>query len=95
MEASEVINTLQVIKPYLQEEYGVKSMGLFGSYADGTYTDQSDVDILVEFERPVGWRFFMLEKFLETTLRRKIDLVTGSALKEQMKPFILSQIHYI
>jgi predicted nucleotidyltransferase len=53
------------------------------------------VDILVEFEQPVGWKFFTLEKDLEKMLNRKIDLVTANALKEQMKPFILSQILYI
>ena len=70
-------------------------MGLFGSFADGTYTGNSDVDIMVEFERPIGWQFFTLEKYLEKTLGRKIDLVTASALREQMKPFILNQMLYI
>ena len=95
MEANEVISKLQGLKPQLQREYAVKTVGLFGSFADGTYTDTSDVDILVEFERPVGWQFFKLEKYLEKELHRKIDLVTGNALKEQFKPYILSQIHYI
>jgi predicted nucleotidyltransferase len=79
----------------LQQEYAVKTVGLFGSFADGTYTDDSDVDILVEFERPVGWRFFTLEKYIEKALDRKIDMVTANALKEQMKPFILNQVQYI
>ncbi|MDR1119849.1 MAG: nucleotidyltransferase family protein [Dysgonamonadaceae bacterium] len=95
MSTNEIIGKLQEIKPHLQKEYAVKTVGLFGSYADGTYTDNSDVDILVEFERPVGWKFFTLEKFLEKTLNRKIDLVTPHALKEQIKPYILSQILYI
>ena len=95
METSEVINILRGIKPYLQKEYAVRNMGLFGSFADGTYTAISDVDIMVEFERPVGWQFFSLEKYLETTLRRKVDLVTYGALKEQIKPIILNQIQYI
>jgi predicted nucleotidyltransferase len=50
---------------------------------------------MVEFERPVGWKFFSLENYLEKTLERKIDLVTSNALKGQIKPFILSQIQYI
>jgi predicted nucleotidyltransferase len=79
----------------LQQEYAVKTLGLFGSFADNTYTDSSDIDIMVEFERPVGWRFFTLEKYLEKAFNRKIDLVTAGALKEQMKPFILSQVQYI
>jgi predicted nucleotidyltransferase len=95
MDTKDIINRLQEIKPYLQQEYAVKTLGLFGSFADGSYTDNSDVDILVEFEQPVGWKFFTLEKDLEKMLNRKIDLVTANALKEQMKPFILSQILYI
>ena len=95
MDTNEVIDKLQRIKPALQRDYAVKSVGLFGSFATGTYTDSSDVDILIEFERPVGWRFFALENYLEKTLNRKIDLVTANALKEQIKPFIISQVQYI
>ena len=95
MDTNEVITKLRQVKPYLQQQYAVKSVGLFGSFADGTHTDYSDVDIVVEFERPVGWRFFTLEKYLEQMLDRKIDLVTANALKEQIKPSILSQVQYI
>ena len=95
MNKHEVVNKLQQVKPYLQQEYAVKTVGLFGSFADGTYTDNSDVDIMVEFERPVGWQFFTLEKYLEKALNRKIDLVTANAVKEQLKPFIINQIQYI
>ena len=95
MNKHEVVTKLQQVKPYLQQEYAVKTVGLFGSFADGTHTDNSDVDIMVEFERPVGWQFFTLEKYLEKTLNRKIDLVTANAVKEQLKPFIINQIQYI
>ena len=95
MNRNEVISRLQRVKPYLQQEFSVKTVGLFGSFADGTYTDSSDIDIMVEFERPVGWRFFTLEKYLERTLHRKIDLITANALKEQIKPFVQNQIQYI
>ena len=95
MEANEIISKLQRLKPQLQSKYAVKTVGLFGSFANGTYTDTSDVDILVEFERPVGWQFFKLEEYLEKEFNRKIDLVTNNALKDQIKPYILSQIIYI
>jgi predicted nucleotidyltransferase len=95
MDATEVIDKLRQIKPYLQQQYAVKTLGLFGSFTDDTYTDSSDIDIMIEFERPVGWQFFTLEKYLEQTFNRKIDLVTANALKEQIKPFILSQVQYI
>jgi len=95
METTTVIEKLQQEKPYLQQKYAVKSVGLFGSFADGTYTDNSDVDIVVEFERPIGWQFFTLEKYLEERLDRNVDLVSVNALKEQIKPFIMNQIQYI
>ena len=91
----EIISKLQEIKPILQKEYAVKTIGLFGSFADNTNTFDSDVDIMVEFEKPVGWHFFTLEMFLEKTLNRKIDLVTKNALKEPIKPYILNQMQYI
>ena len=95
MDKNEIVVKLQQIKQDLQQEYAVKNIALFGSYAENTHTDNSDVDILVEFERPIGWQFFKLEKYLEKTFNRKIDLVTTNALKEQIKPYILSQIQYI
>ena len=95
MDKNEIIIELRRIKPQLQRDYAVKKIGLFGSFITGAYTDASDVDILVEFERPVGWQFFKLEKYLEKTINRKIDLVTVSALREQLKPLVLSQIQYI
>jgi len=92
---SDVINKLQEIKPVLQKEWAVNTVGLFGSFADESNTLDSDIDIMVEFSKPVGWRFFTLEGFLEKELNHKIDLVTKNALKEQIKPMILSQMQYI
>ena len=92
---NEIINKLKAVKPALQKNFAVKTLALFGSFADGTNTAESDVDIIVEMDKPIGWRFFALEKQLEQTLNRKIDLVTQNALKEQMKPYILKQMLYI
>ncbi|GHV64405.1 nucleotidyltransferase [Bacteroidia bacterium] len=91
----EIKRKLKAIKPHLRQEYAVKNIGLFGSFADGTDTAKSDIDILVEFEKPIGWRFFSLEMFLEKIFERKIDLVTRNGLKKQIEPFILSQLQYI
>ncbi|GHT15386.1 nucleotidyltransferase [Bacteroidia bacterium] len=91
----EIKRKIKTIKPHLQQEYAVKNIGLFGSFADGTATAESDIDILVEFEKPIGWRFFSLEIYLEKIFERKIDLVTRNALKKQIAPSILSQLQYI
>lgn len=92
---SDIISKLKEIKPLLFKEYSVRSIGLFGSYADETNTDKSDIDILVEFEKPIGWKFFTLELYLERTFGCKVDLVTKSGLKDQIKNQILNQLEYV
>lgn len=86
---------LKDLKPILYRDYSVKEIGLFGSFSNNTFTDESDIDIFVELEKPIGWKYFSLEIFLEKVFGRKIDLVTKNALKEQIKESILKQISYI
>jgi predicted nucleotidyltransferase len=59
----QIIEQLSALKPQLHKEFAVKTIGLFGSFADGSQTEQSDIDILVELERSIGWKFFTLEMF--------------------------------
>jgi len=92
---NDIIDKLRELKPILEKDYAVKEIGLFGSFTDDTYTEKSDIDILVELERPIGWKFFTLEIFLEKTLGRKIDLVTKNALRVQIKDRILNQVKYV
>ena len=91
----EILIKLKELKPGLNKEYSVKKIGLFGSFSDDTYSDDSDIDILVEFEKPIGWKYFSLEIYLEKLFGRKIDLVTKNALKEQIRENILSRVIYI
>ena len=86
---------LLALKPQISERFHVRQLGYFGSYATGHATENSDVDILVEFEKPIGWAFFDLQDFLENALNRKVDLVTVSGLKEKLKPLILSQTRFV
>ncbi len=67
--------------PYLAAEYGVKRIGLFGSVAKEEAHETSDVDLLVEFERPIGFRFFDLVDELERLLGRPVDVLTPAGLK--------------
>ncbi len=57
--------------PYLVSKYGVKRIGLFGSYAKGKQTENSDIDIVEEFESPIGIRFVEFAEYLEEVLGRK------------------------
>lgn len=92
---NEIISKLKELKPKLYTDYSVKEIGLFGSYLDNTYSEGSDIDILVELDKPIGWRFFSLELYLESVFEKKIDLITKNALKYQIKDNILSQVYYI
>lgn len=85
---------LKQYKPQLAEKYNVDKIGLFGSFARGEQTEDSDVDILVEFTEPVGWEFIDLKDELEEILGKKVDLVTKNALKPQMKNDILKEVIY-
>lgn len=91
----EIENKIRTVKPYLQDEFGVDQIGYFGSFATGDYTLDSDVDILVTFSKKVGWKFFDLKEYLESSIGRKIDLVTEGSLKQQWKQAVLQQVKYI
>lgn len=71
-----VIACLRENFAYLHDQYHVGKIALFGSFANGTATEFSDVDLVVEFEQPVGWRFMELCDFLELCLGRKVDVLT-------------------
>jgi len=90
----EILSKLNELKPELYKSYSVKKIGIFGSFVSGEANNESDIDIIVEFEKPIGWKFFTLEIFLEKQFGRKIDLVTKNALKDQIKESILNQVNY-
>ena len=92
---NQIINKLRELKPILFSEYSVKEIGIFGSYANETHTEESDIDILVEFDKPIGWKFFSLELYLENIFGKKVDLVTKNALKDQIKIQIMNQLEYV
>lgn len=77
----QVVKLLREKYPYLAAEYGVKRVGIFGSYAKGLPDETSDVDIIVEFEHPIGFRFIELVEYLERLLGRKVDVLTPAGLR--------------
>jgi hypothetical protein len=66
---------------FLASQYGVKRIGLFGSYARGQSTEGSDIDILVEFDRPMGFRFIEFTEYLESLLGKPVEVVTTAGLQ--------------
>lgn len=93
--SSNIEHILRNLKPMLSEKYEVERIGYFGSYARGEQTKDSDIDILVEFRRPLGWAFFDLQELLEQKFQQKVDLVSIKALKEQLRDEILRQTRYV
>ena len=86
---------LRNLKPILSDRFEVERIRYFGSFARGEEGADSDIDILVEFRRPLGWAFFDLQDLLEKELQRKVDLVSSKALKDQLRDEILRQTRYV
>jgi len=81
--------------PRLREKFNVKSIGLFGSWVRDEQTKQSDVDVLVKFEKPIGFfKFVEIEDYLSERLGVKVDLVTPDALKPLIKPQVEKEAVY-
>jgi len=75
------IQLLRENQGYLRDEFGVSRIGLFGSVARDQSKDLSDVDVVVEFSRPIGFRFMDLADYLEDLLGRKVDLLTSAGIQ--------------
>lgn len=67
--------------PYLRAIFGVKRIGLFGSFAKGIQKEDSDVDLVVEFEKPIGLKFVELSEHIEKALGKKVDILTPAGIK--------------
>ena len=92
---NEILNVLKKELPSLKEKFKVKSIGIFGSYVRGEQTKTSDIDMLVEFDAPVGFfKFIELEDYLSKKLGVKVDLVTPDALKPLIKSHIIEEAVY-
>ncbi|MDQ3021563.1 MAG: nucleotidyltransferase family protein [Bacteroidota bacterium] len=91
----EIERKLKNLKPELSKKYFVDRIGYFGSYSKNGQTENSDIDILVEFRKPLGWEFFDLQDLLEKELCLKVDLLSSDAIKEQLRDNILKDVKYV
>jgi uncharacterized protein len=89
-----IIELLKDEEEILKEDFGIQRIGVFGSYARGDQKEDSDVDILVELERPLGLAFIDLKGHLEELLGLNVDLVTIKALRPEFAQRILSEVVY-
>jgi predicted nucleotidyltransferase len=91
----EIIAILKKHKNNLSEEYGIKSLAIFGSVVRDEALPDSDIDILVEFEKPIGLDFVSLADALEVILGEKVDLVSKGALKPKLLQSIQVDLVYV
>jgi predicted nucleotidyltransferase len=91
----EVINIISDHQKKIRD-LGVRRYGLFGSFIRGQITEQSDIDILVEFEpgQKTFDNFMELAFLLEDLLGREVDLVTAESLSPHIGPHILKEVEY-
>ena len=96
MKAKEdILKTLKKELPPITKKFSVETIGLFGSYARSEQTEESVIDLLVEFEKPVGFfKFIELEDHLSEKLGATVDLVTPDDLKPIIKPCIMEDVVY-
>lgn len=86
------IAILREQKQHLREKYKVKEISLFGSYVREEQKEASDVDILVEFEKPVSLlQIVNLENYLSDILEIKVDVVPRKNIREELRDYILKE----
>lgn len=98
-----VVQTKESVLSLIQEHQGqiknlgVKRLGLFGSFVRGQHENDSDVDVLVEFERgrKTFDNFIQVVFFLEELFGRPVELVTPEALSPYIGPHILREVEYV
>lgn len=94
---NEIKQIIREHKVELADDYAVSEIGIFGSVVRGEAREDSDVDVLVDFSRPIGLiRFMSLEYHLQELLGgTKVDLVARKALKPYIGKVILQEVQYV
>lgn len=88
--------TIKKLKPELTAKYGVSSIGLFGSVVrDDFSSGKSDIDIIVDFSKPIGIEFIDLADYLESAFKRKVDLVSKNGIRNKYFREIEKEIVYV
>ena len=92
----EIEKILRDQKPILRERFRVKEIGIFGSVVRGEQKETSDIDLLVEFEEPIGLiKYVGLQNFLSDRFGARVDLIAKSGLKPRISRQILKEVIYV
>ena len=102
MKAKEIITKEEVLELIRSNQgkirsYGVRKLGLFGSFVRGKQKPESDIDLLVEFQQDKKSfdNFIQLAFFLEEILERRVELITIDALSPYIGPHIIREVEYV
>lgn len=87
---------MQKTRKKIKSKYKVKKIGIFGSYVRGEQKEDSDIDILVEFEEPVSLlKLVSFENFLKEITGIKVDVVPENDIRPELRENILNEVNYI
>jgi uncharacterized protein len=91
-----VLDTLKASRALLQERFHVRALALFGSYSRNEQTEDSDIDVLVEFSAPIsGFQFVAMADELEKCLGRPVDVVPADGMKTHYRNYIQNELIYV
>ena len=92
----QILSILADHLPQIKKQYHVKRLGVFGSVLRDQLTPESDIDILIEFTKPIGFvHFLRVENTLQELLDLKVDLATPGSLKKHIGAIIEKEVHYV
>ena len=92
--AENILKVLNEKSEILNQRFGVKTIGLFGSWVRKQASPASDIDLLVEFDQPSFDKYMDLKFYLEDLLGKPVDLVLKTALKPRLQRLILDEVRY-
>lgn len=96
MKKNGILKILENLKESVRQQYKAEITGVFGSYIKGKAKKASDIDILVNFDEEADlFDLVNLSLFLEKKLKRKVDIVPQSSLREEIKEVILKEAVYL
>jgi predicted nucleotidyltransferase len=95
-QTNEIIEKVRGMQQELYEKYHVTRIGIFGSFSQGGQTEKSDLDLVVEFERPIGMMAFVhLKKQIAERIGIQVDLVTPDGLHPLIRNAVMREVIYV
>jgi len=94
-ELATIKQIIKELKPELEKKFHVSSIGIFGSVVRNDYSENSDVDIIVDFSQPIGIELIDLADLLEEKFHKQVDLVSKKGIKPQYFSSIENEIVYV